>query len=268
MKDYISQLLENIDDNNSGRCKIREYLQARVLQVLQEKTAFAIWAFLGGTALRFLYSLPRFSEDLDFSLVKPGLDDGFSDVVKAIKAVFEAEGYRVGIKANIKKNVKSAFVKFEGLLFELGYSPHRSEVISIKIELDTNPPEGANVVSTIIRKYMILNIQHYDKSALLAGKLHALLARKYLKGRDVYDLFWYLSDKNWPEPNLLLLNNALRQTGWQGETIIPENWKNILADKVKSYNWKRVIEDVRPFLERPEELRLLNQENFIQLLSG
>ena len=122
MKDYIRQLLENVDDNNRGRCIIREYLQARVLQVLQEKAAFATWAFLGGSALRFLYSLPRFSEDLDFSLVKAGMADNFSDVVKAVKAVFEAEGYRVSIKANIEKNVKNAFVKFEGLLFELGYT--------------------------------------------------------------------------------------------------------------------------------------------------
>lgn len=266
MKEYIRQLLEKVADNNLGRCKIREYLQARILQVLQEKAAFATWAFLGGTALRFLYALPRFSEDLDFSLVKSGLNDRFIDCVKAIKAVFAAEGYQVSIRVNIEKNVKSAFIKFTGLLFELGYSPHRAEVISIKIELDTAPPEGANVVSTIVRKYVILNIQHYAQSSLFARKLHALLMRKYLKGRDVYDLFWYLSDRNWPAPDILLLNNALKQTGWSGSIITPENWKNILVDQVKSYNWNRVIEDVKPFLEHPEECALLTQENLIQLL--
>ncbi|MBN1351099.1 nucleotidyl transferase AbiEii/AbiGii toxin family protein [candidate division KSB1 bacterium] len=69
-------------------------------------------------------------------------------------------------------------------------------MISIKIELDTNPPEGAKIVSSLLRKYAMLNIQHYDKSSLLAGKLYALFARKYVKGRDVYDLFWYLSDRS------------------------------------------------------------------------
>lgn len=266
MKDYIRQLLENVDDINVGRCKIREYLQARLMQILQDKAVFTTWTFLGGTALRFLYSIPRFSEDLDFSLVKPGLDDNFHDIVKTIKAAFEAEGYKIKIKANSEKNVKYAFIKFEGLLFESGYSPHRSEILSIKIDLDTNPPEGANVISTIVRKYVILNIQHYDKSSLLAGKLHALLARKYIKGRDVYDLFWYLSDKSWPAPNMFFLNNALKQTGWEGEPLTIKNWGNILAERAKLYNWNQIIEDVRPFLERPEELQLLNKKNLSQLI--
>lgn len=60
----------------------------------------------------------------------------------------------------------------------------------------------------------MLNLLHYDKSSLLAGKLHAVLTRKYTKGRDLYDLMWYLSDPTWPAPNLIQLNNALKQTGW------------------------------------------------------
>ena len=73
-----------------------------------------------------------------------------------------------------------------------------SEVISIKVEIDSNPPTGAKLETSIIRKHCLLNLQHYDKSSLLAGKLHALSTRKYTKGRDVYDLMWYLSDRTWP----------------------------------------------------------------------
>lgn len=266
MKEYIRHILENVTDLNIGRLKIREYLQARLLQILQDKAAFTNWAFVGGTALRFLYFIPRFSEDLDFSLVKSGSEDHFQDMVITIKKTFDAEGYQVNIKANSEKTVKNAFIKFEGLLFELGYSQHRSEVISIKIELDTNPPEGAHITSTIIRKHVILNLQHYDKSSLLAGKLHALLSRRYLKGRDVYDLLWYLSDRNWPQPNIAFLSNALRQTGWQGEPVTIHNWKKLLLEKFESVDWERIVADVKPFLEHPEEIQLLNQANLIKLL--
>ncbi|MBN1351098.1 hypothetical protein JXJ21_16880 [candidate division KSB1 bacterium] len=64
----------------------------------------------------------------------------------------------------------------------------------------------------------------------------------------------------------MLLNHALGQTGWQGEPLTAENWKSMLADRIKSYNWKRIIENVRPFLERPDEIRFLNQENLFHLL--
>lgn len=266
MKEYIRYILENVTDLNIGRLKIREYLQARLLQILQDKAAFTNWAFVGGTALRLLYFIPRFSEDLDFSLVKSGSEDHFQDMVIAIKKTFDVEGYQVAVKVNLDKTVKNAFIKFEGLLFELGYSQHRSEVISIKIELDTNPPEGAHITSTIIRKHVILNLQHYDKNSLLAGKLHALLSRRYLKGRDVYDLLWYLSDRNWPQPNITFLSNALRQTGWQGEPVTIHNWKKLLLEKFESVDWERIVADVKPFLEHPEEIQLLNQANLIKLL--
>lgn len=213
MKDYLKQQIETIEDTNLARCITREYLQARLLECLQENGAFVNWAFVGGTALRFLHLMPRFSEDLDFSLAEPGVEDNFTELMKKAKASFQAEDYSVTIKVKTEKTVKSAFIKFDGLLFEIGLSSHRSEVISIKVRIDTNPPAGANLETSVVRKHCLLNLQHYDKGSLLAGKLHALLTRKYVKGRDVYDLVWYLSDKTWPEPNFLLLNNALKQAG-------------------------------------------------------
>jgi len=77
--------------------------------------------------------------------------------------------------------------------------------------------KAANAVlaTTVIRRHVVLQLQHHDRASLLAGKLHAILQRPYLKGRDLYDLAWYLSDREWPAPNLEYLNNALLQTGWQ-----------------------------------------------------
>lgn len=268
MKDYLKSQVKEVKDVNLGRCITREYLQARLLECLQKYGAFVNWAFVGGTALSFLYLMPRFSEDLDFTLVKLGVDDNFTEFMKKAKTSFETEDYSLSIKVKTAKTVKSAFVKFDGLLFELGLSPHLSEVISIKIEIDTNPPTGANLETSIVRKHCLLNLQHYDKSSLLAGKLHALLTRKYVKGRDVYDLLWYLSDKTWPGPNVLLLNNALKQTGWSGPEITNDSWRKETALRVSQFNWDKVVSDVQPFIERQEDLQMLNKENLIKLLEA
>ena len=268
MKDYLKQQVETIEDTNLARCITREYLQARLLECLQENGAFVNWVFVGGTALRFLHLMPRFSEDMDFSLAEPGIEDNFTELMKKAKVSFQAEDYSVTIKAKTEKTVKSAFIKFDSLLFEIGLSPHRSEVISIKVEIDTNPPTGAILETSVVRRYCLLNLQHYDKSSLLAGKLHALLTRKYVKGRDVYDLLWYLSDKSWPEPNFLLLNNALKQTGWSGPEMTADNWRKEITLRVSRYDWDKVIADAHPFIERPEELKMLTKQNLIKLIKA
>ena len=118
-----------------------------------------------------------------------------------------------------KKTVMSAFIKFPGIFFEMGCSVRKEEVLSIKIEVDTTPPPGAEMETTIIRRFVIVNVNHYNKSSLMAGKLHAILSRQYTKGRDLYDFVWYLSDPSWPSPNLVLLNAALVQTGWKGSVL-------------------------------------------------
>ena len=87
-----------------------------------------------------------------------------------------------------------------------------------------------------------------------------------MKGRDVYDLLWYLSDRSWPEPNLELLNNALTQTGWQGPAVTVENWCPLVARRVEMLDWKQVASDVEPFLERPADVALLTRENLLSLL--
>lgn len=267
MKEYLLGQLDRVEGSGQGRRIVREVLQARMLEVLQAGGVFASWAFVGGTALRFLYALPRFSEDIDFSLVQPGLDDGFERLLGKAQSHFESEGYDVSIRARTDKTVKSAMVKFTGLLYELGLSPHASENVSIKVELDTNPPAGAGLTTSIIRRHCLLNLQHYDRASLLAGKLNALLTRAYTKGRDVYDLLWYLSDRTWPGPNVDLLNNALAQSGWQGPPVTPDNWRRIVAEWTARFDWPRVIADVQPFLERPQDLDLLTQENIHRLLN-
>ena len=266
MKDSLRQLIADRDGALPKRCLVREYLQARALQSLQESHAFLCWVFHGGTALRFLHALPRFSEDLDFSLLPEPASVGFRPTLEAARAVFEAENYAVDVKINDRKMVHSAFLRFRGLPHDLGLSPHESETLSIRVELDTNPPRGADFETTLTRRHVTLNLVHHDKASLLAGKLHAVLARTYTKGRDLYDLIWFLADRSWPEPNLPFLNAALRQTEWDGPELTPENWRPVVAGAAERTDWKRAAEDVRPFLERGADLDLLTRENCLTLL--
>ncbi len=112
-------------------------------------------------------------------------------------------------------------------MFELGLSSQRTEVMAIKIEVDTNPPHGAGLATTVVRRFVILQLQHHDRASLFAGKLHAILQRPFVKGRDFYDLLWYLSDPDWPAPNFVLLNNALEQSNWRGASLSENNWKQM-----------------------------------------
>lgn len=266
MKEHLQALIQNNFNSLQKRNIIREYLQARILESLQRSGAMIPLAFHGGTALRFLYHIPRFSEDLDFALERPSTIYNFRGYLKEIQSTFSTEGYDLQIVVKDQKTVHSAFIRFYGLLYELQLASQPGEAFSVKIEVDTNPPAGASLATSLVRRHVTLRLQHHDPASLLAGKLHAILQRNYAKGRDFYDLMWYLSDPDWPEPNLVHLNNALLQTGWQGALMTPSNWRENLYVRISALDWKAILNDVEPFLERPQELELLTLSNFAHLL--
>ncbi len=268
MKEYLANLVKQTNTALEGRNLVREYLQARILESLQKSGAMIPLAFYGGTALRFLFSHGRYSEDLDFALEGNRESYDFRDYLKAIRSQLSKEGYQIEIKANDQKTVNSAFIRFPGLLYEMGLSPMQSEALSVKIDVDTDPPKGAGLTTTVVRRFIVLQLHHHDKASLLSGKLHAVLQRSYTKGRDIYDLIWYLSDPTWPAPNLILLNNALAQTNWMGGTITQENWKLQLWRKLQTLNWPGILEDVRPFVEPNFDLNLLNIGTFEKILKS
>ena len=267
MKDYLAEQLRTLPNTLHARNLAREYLQSRILGCLQRMGAMVSLAFHGGTALRFLYATPRYSEDLDFTLEQPARYN-FRAYLRAIRSELATEGYTVELKVNDQKVVHSAFIRFQGLLYELGVSPHQAEVLSIKVEVDTNPPPGVVLTTSVVRRFITLQLQHHDQASLLAGKLHAILQRSYTKGRDIYDLLWYLSDPNWPEPNFILLNNALQQTNWPGNKLDGDNWRQILSERLQTLPWDRVISDVRPFLETEADTSLLTRENLLRVVGG
>lgn len=267
MKGYLVELLQGARTPWHGRHLVREYLQARILAGLQRAGAMIPLAFQGGTALRFLYGIPRYSEDLDFALEGTREYYDLQAYARTIRSDLSAEGYPVELRVSDHRVVQSAFVRFQGLLHELGLSPHASEVLSIKLEVDTQPPNGAGLATTVVRRHVLLHLQHHDRASLLAGKLHAILQRPYAKGRDLYDLFWYLSDPEWPAPNLVLLDNALKQTGYQGEQITADNWRAAVGRALSTLDWRTAVADVRPFLMDPEDAVLLTPDNLARVLA-
>lgn len=266
MKERLKDLIRAGSGATEARNRVREYLQAEILGSLQRSGAMVPLAFQGGTALRFLYSIRRFSEDLNFALERPDRGYDFRKILKAAQSDLSREGYETEARVSDQKVVHSAFLRFPGLLSDLGLSPHANEVLSIKLEVDTRPPAGAVLMTTLVRRHLTLRLQHHDPASLLAGKLHAILQRPYPKGRDIYDLIWYLSDPGWPPPNLALLNNALTQTGWKQEPLTAADWRGAVRDRLEELDWTRIVADVRPFLESAGDVALLTRESLDLLL--
>ena len=234
----------------------REYLQVYVLRLLHEAGAFLHLAFIGGAALRLLFLLPRFSEDLDFSYAPAResservFDPG--KLFRTLKVALEKAGYDISMRVRMERSVANAFVRFEGIPRLVGFSADPRLALTVKVEIDGNPPEGASVETTLVQRFFPIALRHHDLPSLLAGKLHALLARPFTKGRDWFDLVWYLTEKRGIEPNLRLLRSALRQTGH------PEGWADAwryeLRSRVTTLDWASVERDARPFLQRSEDL--------------
>jgi predicted nucleotidyltransferase component of viral defense system len=267
MKSYLRTLIAASDNKLTAVHLVREYLQARILQSLQRAGAMQTLAFHGGTSLRFLYNIPRYSEDLDFAReLQPDQYD-FRAYLQRIQRDFSAEAYEIDVKINDKRVVHKAFIRFRGLLHELGLSGHKTEVLAIKIEVDTNPPAHAGLMTTPVEKHILLHLLHHDPSTLLAGKLHAILQREYTKGRDIYDLWWYLALPAWPAPNLAHLNANLLQSGWSDEAVTEQNWKGIVRERIQPLSWPQIMNDVGPFIMTADEAAEFSKAHLLRLLA-
>ena len=266
MKDYCLELVSKQTLANDKLNVMREYLQAYILKCMHEYGMFRFTAFLGGTALRFLYGLGRFSEDLDFSLVRQESGYSFAKSLLQMKEDLIAAGYAAEVTYNDEKVVNHAFFKFSGLLYETGLSPLKSQKFSIKLEIDTNPPQGAGLQTLIINKYFPVSFLAHDLESLFAGKLYAVLSREYVKGRDYFDLGWYLSKWKDLSPNLNLLANALHQTKWKEAVPTKDTWRQVVYKAVYNIDWNIVKKDVENFLENQADLAVFTKENVLGLL--
>lgn len=264
MKDQALALVRGLGDPSQGLNRLREYLQALVLRSLHESEAFRPLAFVGGTALRFLYGLPRFSEDLDFSLLS---DEGYAgrDWMARVKRDLALAGFEPEVTWNDRKIVHTGWVRLAGILNETGLAATSAQKLAIKVEIDTRPPAFARCERRIVTRHETFLLQHYDLPSLMAGKLHAVLTRPYAKGRDWYDLLWYLSQRPPVDPNEPLLQSALDQTQGAG-TYDARSWRALVRARLQSFDMEAIAADARPFLERPADAALLSRDNLLGLL--
>lgn len=211
MRERALALVRGLTDPDQALNRLREYLQTLVLRSFHESEAFRPLAFVGGTARRFLHGLSRFSEDLDFCLVSVEGYAGAEWMAK-VKRDLTLAGFKAEVTWNDHSTVHTGWVRLSGILHDAGLSAMPDHKLAIKVEIDTRPPAGACCERRVVTRHLTFLLQHYDLPSLLAGTLHAAITRRYAKGRDWYDLVWYLSQRPPVEPNLPLLQRALDQT--------------------------------------------------------
>ncbi len=256
MIELFQQQLASEKSQEAKINRLRELLQLLCLKIMYDKGCFSNLVFTGGTALRFIYDMRRFSEDLDFSVSnKEGYN--FKNIISLVEHEFKLRGLTLEPKSKIVKTVQPSMLKFPKLLKLTGLSGLEEQKLSIKLEVDSNPPLGGEVEKTLINKVYIINITHFALSSLFATKLHACFFRKYTKGRDFYDLVWYLGKKI--RPNYGLLNNAIKQTQGKDFNLTEHNIEDFLLRRLEKVDFKVAKKDVERFLEDKEELKLLDK---------
>ncbi len=255
---------------------IREITQEVMLAALGRTDFFKHAAFQGGTCLRIFYGLNRFSEDLDFILKEPDADFELKPHLLTMTDELTAYGYRIEItdRSGTDIAVRKAFLKDDSLgkVLQLNYAgqtgPRRK--IRIKFEVDMNPPSGSELEIKYLDFPFVSSVVAQDKPSLFAGKIHALLCRDYIKGRDWYDFLWYTS--RGIEINYTFLESALKQMGpWKDRDIeVNYDWcVTELKKQITSIDWRATTQDVRRFVHVTEQpsLNLWGKDLFLNQLN-
>ena len=250
----------------------KEIIQEIVLYALWRAHFFDVALFQAGPSLRILHALPRFSEDLDFLLRVPDPDFQWSPYLSALVEIFAQFGLKLEAqpKDKMDRAVREAILKDDSIASQLNLSyagSGRAKTIRIKLEIDTNPPAGSGEATTFLDFPADYEVRHQDLESNFALKIHALLCRPYLKGRDWFDFSWYVA--NGVYPNLSLLGAAILQAGpWQDQRDLHVDGEWLVAAlkaRITSIDWRAATADVNRFL-RPAEAKSLSlwSERFFQ----
>lgn len=259
---------KSVDDSVRA---LREIIQEVALLGLWRSKFFEHAAFYGGTALRILYGLDRFSEDLDFSLLEPSPDFNLARYTASLVEELSAFGFNVRVEMvdkAVESAVQSAFLKAntrnELLVIETG-GELAGQVLKVKIEVDTDPPTGFTTLTRYLLQPIPFAVRSYSLPDLFAGKMHALLFRKWknrVKGRDWYDFVWYAA--NHPQLHLAHLEQRMRQTGhWSGDLpLSPAAFRELLSDSIDRLDVDQARNDVAPFVKDQQALALWSHDFF------
>ncbi len=281
MHEAIARMLgkyepKSIDDSIMA---LREIIQEVALLGLWRAKFFEHAAFYGGTALRILYGLDRFSEDLDFSLLKPQDNFDLARYTAGLEEELLAFGFNIRVEMvdkAVESAVQSAFLKAntrkELLVIEAGEEIagriSAGQMLKVKLEVDTDPPPGFATETRYLLNPIPFAVRSYSLPDLFAGKMHAILCRKWknrVKGRDWYDLVWYAA--NHLQLRLAHLEQRMRQTGhWSGERpLSPATFTNLLYDTIDRLDIGQARRDVAPFVKDTQMVAIWSQDFFRDL---
>jgi len=257
---------------------LREIMQEIALAGLSRTDFFKKAAFYGGTALRIFHGLNRYSEDMDFSLLAVDKNFSLEPYFQAIQDEFNSLGMNVSLRTKSKLHktpIESAFLKSETLWKELVLEDvveqlgiRSNKNIKIKIEVDRNPSMHFQTEEKLSLRPYSFYVKCFDLPSLFAGKMHALLFRKWqnrVKGRDWFDMEWYI--RKGVTLNLThFLHRAQDSNDWQKPTISKEDFGKLLQDKIKTTSIDKVKADVRPFVANTENLEIWSPQYFFDLV--
>jgi len=191
------------------------------------------------------------------------------DYFKPIINEFSALGREVVINKKVKKNesnIESAFLKDDTAIYNLQFRTERT--VRIKLELDTDPPLGFSTESKLLMLPYSFMTRCYTLPSLYAGKMHALLFRKWsnrVKGRDWYDFEWYV--KNNIALDFTHFGKRVMQfESLKEEYLSHESFKELLKEKIIKTNMDMIRSDVKPFLKDPEGINIWSANYFLQLV--
>ena len=278
MNEAISRMLSRYDCR-----RVEDYVRA-LREILQEIALLGLWrsrfyekaAFYGGTALRTLHGIDRYSEDLDFSLIKPMPDFDLARYADSLQKEVRSFGFDVTVIKREKtavSPVQSTFLKMDTLKHllviekaqELVRQIPRGQVLKIKIEVDTDPPPGFDTESGFLLQPIPFSVRVFTLPDLFAGKMHAILCRRWktrVKGRDWYDLVWFAA--NHPQLHLSHLERRMIQSGHlkRNEHLTRETFTGFLSKAIENLNVDQARREVEPFVKNPEGLKVWSKEFF------
>jgi predicted nucleotidyltransferase component of viral defense system len=196
---YTLDSTDPLLSNETKRIVLKRVLQAYVLDFLYNHPEYRHLNFYGGTCLHVVYDLNRLSEDLDFDN-SAGMD--LSRLAADLTTLFRSSlGYEaVEVKSQRGENgILRATIKAP-VLNELGLSPHRNEALHLKVEISHHKQIAVLQNTPVFYLGRSFVPSHFSLETMMAGKMLACLERNFqrgregafIKGRDYYDLLWFM----------------------------------------------------------------------------
>lgn len=267
----VEQMLEKYPHNTDAEFThaLREVMQEIALAGLYRGGFFEKTAFYGGTCLRILYGLPRYSEDLDFSLLKADPLFSFEPYLNKLKTEFASLGFEIDIsekKKTADSDIASAFLKKTASRYDLQIKGQK--VLKIKVEVDTDPPLGFTTEQKLLLQPFSFYVNCFTLPDLFAGKVHALLFRKWknrVKGRDWFDFEWYVRRST--PLNLKHLAIRAYQSGHiKTPSLSKEELLTLFLDRIDTLDIDSARSDVERFIKTPTEIEIWSKDYFKKLV--